>query len=170
MPDAGGTSPAGSGDAKEKEGVKQYMQDRLIAVFGLALVAGGFQLCNAYESDTALFPRVCLGAVGILLVMLGVESFLTEKRLKAVGKSGDASLPMNWGPFFLVTLTLAVYGAALVLLGFYSASVALLLGVGILWKGVKKSTIVVFTAGFIVFLYACFTILFNVPLPAGIFV
>jgi uncharacterized membrane protein YhaH (DUF805 family) len=146
------------------------MQDRLLAVFGLALVAGGFWLCDHYESDTALFPRVCLGSIGVLLVLLGIESSLTAKRLKAAGKSGETSLPMNWGPFFLVTLTLVAYGAALVTLGFYSASIALLLGVGFLWKGVKKSTIVIFTACFIVFLYVCFTILFNVPLPKGIFV
>ncbi len=144
------------------------MQDRFIVTCGLALVAGGFWLCTAYEAENALFPRICLVCIGILLAMLGVESFLTGKRLKAAGKSGEDALPMNWAPFFTVTLALAVYGAALVFLGFYSASVALLLGVGFLWKGVKKNTILAFTGCFLVFLYVCFTILFKVPLPAGL--
>lgn len=150
--------------------MRQYMQDRLIAVFGLLLVAGGLWLCTYYETDTALFPRICLVCIGALLALLGVESAMTGKRLHAAGKEGETSLPMNWGPFFLVTLTLAIYGAALVILGFYSASIALLAGVGFLWKGVKKSTIFIFTGCFIVFLYVCFTILFNVPLPKGLFI
>ncbi len=145
------------------------MQDRFITAFGLLLVIGGLWLCTAYESETSLFPRICMISIGALLALLGVESRMTEKRLKAVGKSGENALPMNWGPFFIVTLVLTVYGAALVILGFYSASIALLLSVGFLWKGVKKPTILVFTGCFIVFLYICFTILFKVPLPDGLF-
>lgn len=148
--------------------MRQYMQDRLIAIFGLALVVGGFWLCDYYESDTALFPRICFACIGGLLTMLGIESIMTERRLTAAGKGGEASLPMNGGPFFVVSLVLVIYGAALIFVGFYSASVLLLLAVGFLWKGVKKPTIFIFTACFIVFLYVCFTILFNVPLPKGL--
>lgn len=148
--------------------MRQYMQDRLIAVFGLALVAGGFWLCTNYESDTALFPRICFACIGGLLVMLGVESVMTERRLSAAGKRGESALPMNGGPFFIVSLVLVIYGAALIIVGFYSASILLLLAVGFLWKGVKKPTIFIFTLCFIVFLYICFTILFNVPLPKGL--
>lgn len=148
--------------------MKQYMQDRFIAAFGLALIAIGFWLSTAYESENALFPRICFTGIGVLLIILAMESFMTEKRLKAVGREGEEALHMNWGPFFIVTLTLALYGAALVILGFYAASAALLLGVGFLWRGVKKPTIVIFTACFEIFLYICFTILFNVPLPKGI--
>jgi hypothetical protein len=148
--------------------MRQYLQDRLITVFGLALVAGGFWLCDYYEADTALFPRICFASIGVLLAMLGIESFMTGRRLAAAGKNGEAALPMNWGPFFIVTLTLVIYGAALIALGFYCASVLLLLAVGFLWKGVRKPIILVFTACFTVFLYICFTILFNVPLPKGL--
>lgn len=150
--------------------MKQYAQDKLIAVFGLALVAGGLWLCTYYESDTALFPRICFISIGVLLVMLGAESVMTEKRLRTAGKSGEEALPMNWGPFMIVTLALVLYGSALVVLGFYSASVLLLLAVGFLWKGVKKSTIFIFTVCFQIFLYVCFTILFKVPLPTGLFI
>jgi hypothetical protein len=143
------------------------MQDRLLAVAGLALVAGGFWVCSYYEADTALFPRVCLACIGMLLAMLGIESVMTERRLTAAGKGGETAFPMNWGPFFIVTFTLMMYGAALVILGFYSASILLLLAVGLLWKGVKKNTIFIFTGCFIIFLYVCFTILFKVPLPKG---
>lgn len=148
--------------------MKQYMQDRFIAAFGLAFVVTGLWLCTAYESENALFPRICFTGIGVLLILLAVESFMTEKRLKAAGREGETSLPMNWGPFFIVTLSLAVYGAALVILGFYAASAVLLLCVGFLWRGVKKPTIVIFTACFEIFLYICFTMLFNVPLPKGI--
>ena len=150
--------------------MKQYMQDRWLACIGMFFVGGGLWLCNSYESDTALFPRICVVCIGVLLVLLGVESFLTEKRLKAAGKSGEESTPMNWGPFLTVTLTLVLYGAAMVLLGFYSASVLLLIGVGFLWKGVNRSTIIAFTVSFQIFLYVCFSILFNVPLPKGLFI
>jgi hypothetical protein len=150
--------------------MKQYAQDRLTAVFGLAFVAGGFWLCSRYESDSALFPRVCLAGIGVLLALLFIESVMTEKKLKAASKSGESSIPMNWRAFSIVTLTLAIYGAALVFLGFYSASALLLLAVGFLWKGVKKSTIFIFTVCFLAFLYVCFTILFNVPLPEGLIV
>ncbi|MCC8194518.1 MAG: tripartite tricarboxylate transporter TctB family protein [Deltaproteobacteria bacterium] len=147
--------------------MKQYMQDRYIAAIGLLLTVGGLWLCTYYESDSALFPRICLCCIGFLLALLGVESFLTQKRLAAAGKSGETSLPMNWGPFLIVTLALAVYGAALVILGFYSSSIVFLLAVGFLWKGVKKPTIIIFTVCFQIFLYICFTVLFNVPLPKG---
>ena len=150
--------------------MKQYMQDRWLAGIGMLFVMGGLWLCTSYESDTALFPRICIIGIGVLLVLLGIESFLTEKRLKAVGKSGEESTPMNWGPFLVVTLTLAFYGAAMVLLGFYSASILLLCGVGFLWKGVRWTTIITFTICFQLFLYVCFTILFNVPLPKGFFI
>ena len=148
--------------------MKQYAQDKLIAVFGLALVAGGLWLCTYYESDSARFPRICFISIGVLLAMLGAESVMTEKRLRAVGKSGEEALPMNWGPFMIVTLALVLYGAALVVLGFYSASILLLLAVGFLWKVVKKPTIFIFTVCFQIFLYVCFTILFKVPLPQGL--
>jgi hypothetical protein len=148
--------------------MRQYLQDKLIAVFGLALVVGGLWLCGYYEADTALFPRICLICIGGLLAMLGMEGVMTGRRLAAAGRSGEAALPMNWGPFFIVTLTLVIYGAALIALGFYCASVLLLLAVGFLWKGVKRPTILVFTACFTVFLFVCFTILFNVPLPKGL--
>ena len=150
--------------------MRQYMQDRFIVVCGLVLVAVGLWLCTAYESENALFPRICIIGTGALLVLLGINSFMIEKRLKAAGKPGEESLPMNWGPFMVVTLTLAIYGAALIILGFYSSSVLLLLGVGFLWRGVKKSTIVIFTVCFQIFLYVCFTILFKVPLPKGFFI
>ena len=150
--------------------MKQYMQDRLITFIGVLLVGGGLWLCTVYESDTALFPRICIIGIGVLLLLLGLESFLTEKRLKAVGQSGEDATPMNWGPFLVVTLTLILYGAALLLLGFYSASVLLLMGVGFLWKGVKRSTIIAFTICFQIFLFVCFSILFNVPLPKGLFI
>ena len=148
--------------------MKQYMQDRLIAVGGLALVGVGFWLCTFYETDSALFPQICLACIGFLLVLLGIESAMTERRLKASAKESMVALPMNWGPFLVVIAVLAAYGAALVILGFYSASVIFLLAVGFLWKGVKKPVIIAFTICFMIFLYVCFTILFNVPLPKGL--
>ncbi|SBV96970.1 conserved membrane hypothetical protein [uncultured delta proteobacterium] len=148
--------------------MRQYMQDRLIAIFGLALVCVGFWLCTFYETDSALFPEICLFCIGFLLTLLGIESYLTEHRLKVSGKESMMAMPMNWGPFLVVVAALAAYGVALVLLGFYSASVIFLLAVGFLWKGVKKPVIVAFTICFMIFLYVCFTILFNVPLPKGL--
>lgn len=153
---------------KENNGMKQYMQDRFIAAGGLLLVAGGLWICTQYETDSAMFPRICLLCIGFLLALLAVESFMTERRLNALSKEGQEALPMNWGPFCIVTVALALYGAALVLLGFYSSSLIFLLAVGFLWKGVKKPVIVAFTVCFLIFLYVCFTILFNVPLPKGL--
>lgn len=150
--------------------MKQYSQDRFIAVFGLLLVAGGLWLCTNYDTDSAMVPRICLIAIGVLLVLLGGESILTEWRLKASGRTGQTSLPMNQGPFLIVTATLAVYAMALGIMGFYTASALFLLAVGFLWKGVKKPAIIIFTLCFIIFLYVCFTILFNVPLPKGFFI
>lgn len=153
---------------KENNSMKQYMQDRLIAAGGLLLVGIGLWLCTQYETDSAMFPRICLICIGLLLVLLGIESAMTEKRLKSSGTEGQTSLPMNWGPFLIVTVALALYSASMVLLGFYSSSLAFLLAVGFLWKGVRKPVIIAFTVCFLIFLYVCFTILFNVPLPKGI--
>jgi len=148
--------------------MKQYMQDRFISVCGLAFVGGGFWLCTYYEADSAFFPRICLACIGFLLVLLGIESVVTERRLKATGKEALMALPMNLGPFLVVVAALVAYGAGLVILGFYSASVVFLLAVGFLWKGVKRQVILAFAICMLIFLYVCFTVLFNVPLPRGL--
>ncbi len=148
--------------------MKQYVQDRYIAVTGLVLVALGFWLCTDYTEDSALFPQICLTGIGILLVLLAVETVFTEKKEKAGAKRPVLTAKMQWGPFLLVTAALALYAAGTVLLGFYAASALFLLAVGFLWGGVKKPVILLFTAVFLVFLYVCFTILFNVPLPVGL--
>lgn len=148
--------------------MKQYLQDRIIAGAGLALTAVFWRLTGEYPDDSALFPQVCLVGIALLLVLLGVESVQTERKLKATGKEGQKAASMNWGPFGLVTGALAAYGAGLIVLGFYSASALFLLAVGFFWGGVKKPVILIFTVIFLVFLFVCFTVLFNVPLPAGI--
>jgi hypothetical protein len=148
--------------------MKQYIQDRFIVVGGLALVGIGFGITNGYPDESAFFPRMCLLCIGVLLILLGIESILTERRLAASGAASQTSLPVNYRRFIIVTGTLAAYGIGIPILGFYTASSLLLLVVGFLWKGVKKPVIFVFTLCFLIFLYICFTILFNVPLPAGL--
>lgn len=148
--------------------MRQYMQDRLIALSGLVLVGTGLWLCTDYETDSALFPQICLLCIGVLLLLLAGESILTERRLKARGVAGQEALPMNFKPFLLVTATLAAYGAGMVILGFYTASALFILAVGFYWKGLKPLVIFLFTVCFMIFLYFCFTHLFNVPLPTGL--
>ncbi len=148
--------------------MKQHVQDRITAAAGLVLVVLGWRLCGEYSEDSAFFPQVCLAGIGALLVLMVAESMLAARRAAAAKTEAQAALPMNWPPFLLVTGTLAAYGAALVILGFYTSSALFLIAVGFFWGGVKKPVILVFTACFLIFLYVCFTILFNVPLPAGI--
>jgi len=148
--------------------MKQYVQDRIIVAAGLVMVLLGFQVCSRFPEDSALFPEVCLLAVGALLVLLAITNEVSRRKVVVTGKVPANAIEMKWGPFLLVTVALGVYGFAVKLLGFYLASAVFVLIVGFSWGGVKKTTIVLFTICFLIFLYTCFTLLFNVPLPSGI--
>ncbi|MBW6509997.1 MAG: tripartite tricarboxylate transporter TctB family protein [Desulfuromonadales bacterium] len=148
--------------------MKQYAQDRIIVVVGLALVMLGLWICNSYPDESAFFPELCLYAIGILLVLLTIDSEIDKRKTLSSGDTPLKAIEMKWGPFLLVTGILAVYGISVVYLGFYFSSLLFLVTVGFFWGGVKKTTVLIFSACFLLFVYACFTLLFNVPLPAGI--
>lgn len=148
--------------------MKQYVQDRIIVTVGLVLVFLGLQMCSNYPEDSALFPETCLIAIGGLLVLLAIANEVSRCRLVAAGNAPAEAVEMKWGAFLLVTVALGIYGFAVKALGFYLSSALFVLVVGFSWGGVKKQTVVIFTLCFLVFLYACFTVLFNVPLPTGI--
>lgn len=148
--------------------MKLYMQDRLIAVGGLLLVAFGYHLADAYPEDSAFFPKINLIAIGFLLGLLLVETEVKRRRALAIGGDAQNVTKMRWMIFFVVTASLAAYAALVDVLGFYVSSTLFLLLASLGWGGVKKSTILLFTACFLAFLYVCFTLLFHVPLPMGI--
>ncbi|WP_029915325.1 tripartite tricarboxylate transporter TctB family protein [Pelobacter seleniigenes] len=148
--------------------MRQIVQDRFIAVSGLVLVAIGIWITTGYDADSAFFPRICLISIGILLILLAIEGYLTQRKERLTQKQPVMAEKMPWGPFLLVTGVLAAYGIALKIIGFYTSSALFLIAVGLCWGGVKKRTVFLFTICLMVFLYFCFTVLFKVPLPVGL--
>ncbi|MFW5489211.1 MAG: tripartite tricarboxylate transporter TctB family protein [Desulfovibrio sp.] len=148
--------------------MKQYVQDRYIAIGGLVLVVLGINICGDYPAESAFFPEACLIAIGLLLALLGIESVMTQRKLVLSGACPQEAMRMEWRAALVVTCTMALYVFLVGVLGFYVSSALLLVAVGLLWGGVKKRTVLLFAVCLLAFLYCCFSILFNVPLPTGI--
>jgi hypothetical protein len=148
--------------------MKQYTQDRIIAAVGMVGVILGLWEVAGYEEEGAFFPAACFIALGVLLIILTIDSFLVGRKASILNQVAQMALSMKFPRFVGITSILGIYVGAVEVVGFYVSSAIFLAAVGVLWGGVKKSAILLFTVVLIVFLYVCFTLIFNVPLPSGI--
>ena len=66
------------------------LQDRIVAVILLVLVAGGFAVTFDF-SAIALYPRLLLGAMALMAAAIGLRSFLPAR-------PREAGLPGQFAP------------------------------------------------------------------------
>ncbi|MDR1657289.1 MAG: tripartite tricarboxylate transporter TctB family protein [Deltaproteobacteria bacterium] len=146
--------------------MKQISQDVFISIVGLIVVVICLIFTNRYTSETAFFPRSCLILLGVLLIAMLIETLIRAKKENKL--KPELANKSNIIPFLTVTGLLAAYSLAIKFIGFYTSTALLLVVVGLSWGSVSKKSIFIFTGCFIIFLYVCFTVLFNVPLPTGL--
>jgi len=120
---------------------------------------------TSVQGSTALYVRflgMALGAFCSLELILWLRARGQQETQKLV----VAAVPARfWGLFIL----LLIYAVALSYLGFYLSS-ALFLPLAMLLLGARKALSIVLTsAGVLLFVYLVFAKLLEVPLPEGVF-
>lgn len=146
-----------------QSGARSRTQDRILAVAILA-AAGGFwyDSANIAAAEAKMFPRLILGVMGLLAVLLFARSFRLPEFQRAEPIIADRKR------FALFVGAMCIYAVAVPEIGFFTASViyvpiaAYLTGLRRVWVNI------VVTAVFLVATYLIFVTLFSRPLPAEI--
>ncbi|WP_417722341.1 tripartite tricarboxylate transporter TctB family protein [Salipiger sp.] len=149
------------------------LQDRIVAVILLVLVAGGFAVTFDF-SAIALYPRLLLGAMALMAAAIGLRSFLPARPREA-GLPDDAEgpdelplIPARLTQPVTIAAMMVLYGLAIPLLGYFTATLVAV-PVILLWMGVRGAfPVLVLTLGFAGFVYVLFRLQLGVPLPRGL--
>lgn len=135
---------------------------------GLASIAGAVFLgYSALDFPSAgeqfpLFISSCMIMVGILMLITPVLKPVLYRRSIAPERSWD-----TWKPLVVLALTV-LYVIAIFRIGYYVSTFAFLILTPIL-VGIRRPVIVLGNSvACLVFIYALFQVLLNIPLPSGI--
>lgn len=143
----------------------QRVQDRILVGLLTVFCIWSIYLVKDFPDDAKFFPLLVIRLILVLTVLIGISSFRS--------KSNDQADPTPFGAFVVAAALMGAYLGLIALLGFFAASVALLFAVPIIWgRGVNKQTLsrmAMFAAGLCAFVYVVFVLIFDIPLPAGLF-
>lgn len=140
-----------------------HLRDRIFALVTLALCTSGWLYATTLPASAALFPKLIFAGTSLLALLLLAGSI--------VGKQQRQAEPfVSNGRRLILTILLSVaYFAAVARLGYFTASLAYIIGLS-LTLGERRPAVVLPTAlGFVAFVYFIFVIFFNRPLPAEFF-
>lgn len=138
------------------------MEQRQDTVLGLLFIGLGLAvvvLARPYSGATGLYPTV----LGSIMALLGFMIAVRAMRSATRNTREIVSHPIN----FTITMTAAaVYLALVVPLGFYTASVLLMLVLPFLLGFRRPRYSVLMTLGFVSLVFLVFSVVLEKPLPA----
>jgi len=148
--------------------MKQKTQDRLLASSGVAFSLVAAWQTGQYPAGSALFPFLTISGIFFCSILLLVTGFR-----KKGDSAAECAETINLRSALSLALLLLIYLFSMERAGFFFSSFFFVLIVSLLWgRNEGKATFLFslfFSAGFTLFLYIVFIILFNVPLPRGFF-
>ncbi len=147
--------------------MKQKTQDRLLASSGIAFSLVAAWQTGKYPAGSALFPFLTLSGIFFCSTFLLIAGFR-----KRGDSTAEGTETINLRSAFSLALLLLIYLFSMERAGFFISSFLFVLIVSLLWgRNEGKATFLFslfFSAGFTIFLYVVFIMLFNVPLPRGL--
>lgn len=139
--------------------------DRIVGIVFVLIAVVFFLDTNNLPEDSQSYPRVLIGIMALLALMVFVKSFISKD-----GKSWyELFGHINWKRFSLVAFASLLYLFAINLLGYFTATILYLFIILFFLKANKKTmiiTIPLFTLG----IYLVFRMFLKVPLPTGILI
>lgn len=140
-----------------------HLRDRIFAIVTLALCGAGWLYALTLPTKAALFPKLIFSGTTLLALLLLAGSIVYRR-----GHQADPFVK-NARRLVLTILLTVAYFAAVSRLGYFTASLAYVIGLSVT-LGERRPVIVMLTStGFIAFVYIIFVIFFNRPLPAEFF-
>ncbi|WP_420394018.1 tripartite tricarboxylate transporter TctB family protein [Acuticoccus sp.] len=146
-----------------------YAKDRIAALLLLALAVAVFVAAGGLPFKSLLFPRM----IAVVMAIGAVLMFLRTVRLG--GAPAAASDPTLGEPFFrnagrfaLTVVALALYLAGIDVLGYFSATVVLVVALSLALGFRDGVTLGLSTVLFVAFVWFVFVWIFERPLPKGL--
>lgn len=139
------------------------LKDRVGAVVIFVVAALGWWWSGGFPVEAQMFPRVILGLMGLLAVIMFAKSFAgmaTADDQPFIGNARNLAITVACfvGYIFLVST-----------IGFFTSSAIMLPAIALLLGFRNPVVIVASTAGFIAVVYFVFVEIFSRPLPAEFF-
>lgn len=141
------------------------LQDRVISVVLLGFIGVGYAATLSF-SRVALYPRLLLGVMALLAVVIGVRS-VTARSFTAGSDEAPLTPARLLQPVFLGLMVVA-YAVAIPWLGYFTATL-IALPVFTVWMGLRSPAAPLLAgAGFAGAVYLLFRLQLGVPLPRGL--
>ncbi len=147
-------------------------KDRVGAVIVFVLCAGAWSQLYDIPAEAAFFPRLILGLSFILTIAWLVGTFVPSKRTaiseedEVEKQSAFIENPRNLG-IFLVCLI--IYTWLIGKIGYFTATACFIAASSIALGFKKPIVLAASMAGFILFIYVIFVLIFKRPLPVEFF-
>ena len=149
-----------------------YIKDRIGAAALLILAVGVFFAAGALPFKSMIFPRMITAVMALCAVLM----FLRTVPIKAGKAPAAAEDPMRDAPFFRnagnFVITFAAFVAyifAIGILGYFVSTAILIVALALALGFRNLRLLAAATVGFLVLVYVVFILVFERPLPHGMF-
>ena len=145
-------------------------KDSIGSLIVFAFCVWAWTFLAGMPAEAALFPRMILALAGVLSVIWGVSAQVRRVSRARRGVVEEPrkliSNPANIGIFFACAV---VYATLIDLVGYFTASGLFVIATSLL-LGYRRPLVVIGTAaGFVLFIYLVFVVIFERPLPPEFF-
>lgn len=147
-----------------------FQKDRIGALIVFVFCAGAWSMLDSMPPEAAFFPRLILGLAFGLGVLWVASTFLAKRPAVEGGSESTAqgffTNPKNFAVF---TACLVAYIALIDLVGYFTSTALFILTASFALGFRKPLAVIGSTAGFVLFIYVVFVLIFQRPLPIEFF-
>lgn len=145
-------------------------KDRIGALVVLVCCTLAWSMLDTMPAEAALFPRMIISMAFVLSAIWGISSLRPRAKAAASGTGevpeGFMENPRN---FAIFAACLAAYIVLIDTIGYFTSSALFVIVTSFLLGFRRPLTVVVSAAGFVLFIYLVFVVIFNRPLPVEFF-
>lgn len=150
---------------------RKVIEDIVVLLLLIALCVYVVVASFGFKSTAGIMPRLIACVTGALCCIQLGSSLIRYTRAKSdeMNSDGARKKAIRENRLLLASLTLILYFASIMIVGFYAGTLVYLIGTMVAFGFRKKLGIAFICIGMIVFMYALFERLLYVKLPTGMF-
>jgi hypothetical protein len=149
-----------------------YAKDRIASILLLCLAIGVFIASGNFRAESAAFPRMISIVMALASIMMFLRTLSFKKNLPppvASDPNIDNTFFRNIPNFFISISVILAYLVTIRYLGYFTSTFIMIIAMVFLLGYRDYRMIAYSTAGFLIGVYVIFILIFNRPLPRGIF-